>query len=296
MSIGLPSRVDEIQLRERNFYIKRDDLIDPCLSGNKYRKLYSLLHTPFKTYNKIISYGGGQSNAMYSISCLCKKKGWEFHYYTKNLPKILKSSVDGNLELAIKRGMIVHEVAHEEFYEKVEELHSIKEEKTLVVSQGGADEIAAEGIKVLADEINLWKKDKGIKKLSVVLPSGTGSTSVYLASFLDKDISLYTVVLVSDEEFQIKQWKRLSEGPYPSVIPSPKQRFASLYDEHLQMHEELKSETGIEFDLIYAPKTWLNLLKYQHEIEGEIMYIHTGGVSGNETMLQRYLHKKSKKR
>lgn len=296
MYINLPSLVDKVQLRGRDFYIKRDDLIDTCLSGNKYRKLYSLLQTPSQTYCKIISYGGGQSNAMYSIACLCREKGWEFHYYTKTLPKTLKDAVEGNLELAIQKGMIVHEVSHESFYDKVEELHNIKEEKSLVISQGGADESASLGVEVLAQEINQWRKDNNIKKLSVVLPSGTGSTSLYLASFLDKDIILYTVVLVGDDDFQTKQWKRLSDGPYPHILASPKQKFAKPYDEYKQMHEELKAETGIVFDLIYAPKTWIYMLKHLYKEDGEIMYIHTGGVSGNETMLQRYEHKQKVKR
>ncbi|MDQ6981063.1 MAG: 1-aminocyclopropane-1-carboxylate deaminase, partial [Ghiorsea sp.] len=45
-------------------FVKRDELIDPLLSGNKYRKLYSLIQTPSETYSTLISYGGTQSNAM----------------------------------------------------------------------------------------------------------------------------------------------------------------------------------------------------------------------------------------
>jgi 1-aminocyclopropane-1-carboxylate deaminase/D-cysteine desulfhydrase-like pyridoxal-dependent ACC family enzyme len=42
---------------------------------------------------------------------------------------------------------------------------------------------------------------------------------------------------------------------------------------------------GIEFDLLYAPAMWEALLEQTQE---EILYIHSGGVSGNETMLKRY--------
>ncbi len=294
MSSKLPSRIDLVKFRGRSLYIKRDDLIDPCLSGNKYRKLYTLTQTSSNTYSKVISYGGAQSNAMLSIACLCKKKGWEFHYYMKSLPSYLKDNLEGNLAQALDRGMIVHEVPHETYEKKIEELKSLDEEGSLLISQGGADELASKGLSLLAQEINVWRVEKNIKNLTVVLPSGTGSSSLYLRTFLDKEIELCTVVLVGDEAFQLEQWQRLSKGPYPKILPSPKKKFAKPYDEYLKMYQELKKETGIEFDLIYAPKTWIYFISELFEKETEILYVHTGGVMGNKSMLKRYTHKDKK--
>jgi len=293
----IPSRVDLVKFRDRKIYVKRDDLLHDCLSGNKYRKLYTLIQTPSEKYTKIISYGGAQSNAMLSIACLCKSKGWTFHYYTKNLPKVLKEGVEGNLELAIAEGMIVHEIAHKDFDKEIMELKDIQEEKTLVISQGGADQTAQEGVSLLAKEIKVWKKEQGVDKLSVVLPSGTGTTALYLKSMLDEGIAVYTSVLVGDEVYQRQQWRKLSEGPYPEVFPSKKKmKFAKPYDEFLQIHEELFASTSITFDLIYAPLTWIQMLENLRDKDGEILYIHTGGVSGNGTMLQRYKHKQARRR
>lgn len=271
--------------------------MDNCLSGNKYRKLYTLLHTPSNTYTKIISYGGTQSNAMYAISCLCKLKGWEFHYYTRRLSTHLKDTVEGNLELALANGMHLHEVNYEDFDVKIKELKIIAEDKTLVISQGGADAIAKEGVTALANEINIWKESKGIKKLCVVLPSGTGTTALYLQEGLDTDIEVYTSVLVGDEAYQNEQWQRLSTPPYPKILSSDKKRkFAKPYDEYLEIYKELEEQTGIVFDLIYAPLTWMQMMKSLAQLDGEILYIHTGGVSGNKTMLERYEYKKKRQR
>ena len=44
-------------------------------------------------------------------------------------------------------------------------------------------------------------------------------------------------------------------------------------------------DSGIEFDLLYAPAMWMALIEQTDE---EILYIHSGGVSGNESMLKRY--------
>ncbi|MDX9756361.1 MAG: 1-aminocyclopropane-1-carboxylate deaminase/D-cysteine desulfhydrase, partial [Sulfurimonas sp.] len=66
-SLKIPSEIDKIFLDGRAFYVKRDDLVDPFLAGNKFRKLYALLQTPSNKLNQIISYGGTQSNAMLAI-------------------------------------------------------------------------------------------------------------------------------------------------------------------------------------------------------------------------------------
>ncbi len=294
MPLPLPSRIDRVQLRGRSFYVKRDDLIHLCLSGNKYRKLYTLLQTPSDTYDTIISYGGAQSNAMLSIACLCRLKGWTFHYYTKTLSSYLENTIKGNLEQALKQGMHLHEIEHEDFYEKTQELKTLHEKKSLLISQGGADEIAKEGVTELAKEINAWRKEVKIQRLNVVLPSGTGTTALYLNDALDKEIELYTSVLLGDDAYQLQQWKRLSDGAYPKILPRDKKRkFAKPYSEYLQIHQELEKQTGISFDLIYAPKTWMEMLDYFDE-QAQILYIHTGGVSGNETMLQRYKHIESR--
>jgi len=69
------SPISKISLDGRVFYVKRDDLIDPFLAGNKYRKLYTLLQTPPNKLTKVISYGGTQSNAMLAIAACVNKKG-----------------------------------------------------------------------------------------------------------------------------------------------------------------------------------------------------------------------------
>ncbi len=231
---------------------------------------------------------------MYAIACLCRQKGWEFHYYTKSLPQYLKDGIEGNLEFALQEGMILHEVSHELYASKVEELQGVRNDKTLLISQGGADALAKEGVYLLADEINQWKKKTDLDKLNVVLPSGTGTTALYLNEVLGDGITLFTSVLVGDEAYQVKQWQKLSNPPYPQIFKTDKKRrFAMPYPEYLKVQQELHDETGIVFDLIYAPLTWLQMCEQLGE-DTEILYIHTGGVSGNKTMLERYVYKQRK--
>lgn len=97
------SPLSKITLEGREFLVKRDDLIDPYLAGNKYRKLYTLLQTPSTTYDTLISYGGTQSNAMLALAALCQKKKWNFIYYTKKLSTTQKDESTGNYAEKMKK-------------------------------------------------------------------------------------------------------------------------------------------------------------------------------------------------
>lgn len=280
-SLKIPSKISKIVLDARVFYVKRDDLIDPFLAGNKFRKLYTLLQTPSNKLDKIISYGGTQSNAMLAIAAMCKEKKWEFIYYTKPLSDTLKNENCGNFYHAKKLGMQHFEIEHQYYKDFIASLRFNLDEKTFIVDQGGAVMEAKEGLRVLAEEIR--EADLGVKSLAT--PSGTGTTALFLALMLP-EYKIYTIPCVGDEAYLREQISSFHKIPDNLIIlkPQKKYHFAKPYKEFLEIGQKL-FESGIEFDLIYAPSLWISLLGQTDE---EIIYIHSGGVSGNESMLKRY--------
>ncbi len=272
-----------------SFYIKRDDLIDPLLSGNKYRKLYALINTAPDTFTDIISYGGVQSNAMLSIAALCHQKEWKFNYTTKTLPDHLRNNPTGNLKKALELGMYLNEVSPIDYQDAVNALNTQNSTpKTLVIPQGGADPLAQQGVNVLADEIKNWMAENSLESLNVITPSGTGTTAYYLAQALP-NVDVYTTALVGTTEYLKQQMLLLGKLPenLHFIQTQKKYRFGHLYPEYLAIQKELE-RGGIVFDLLYAPKTWLALLENIPLMTGPVLYVHSGGVSGNETMLERY--------
>jgi len=278
--------------RGSSYYLKRDDLIDPYLSGNKYRKLFALTQLPDEAVDTLVSYGGNQSNAMLSIAALCQKKGWKFDYYTKEIPAYLKANPLGNLAVSLSLGMRVHPLEHHNYEQKILELsHTPLPIRKLLVRQGGADPLAEQGIKILADEILAWSEEMKIEKLNVVTPSGTGTTAYYLAKSLP-NVTVLTTPLIATEAYLLEQMSILGEIPKNLTILQTQAtyRFGHLYKSFLKVYREFEV-TGIEFDLLYAPKLWLALDENRANISGEILYVHSGGISGNETMLERYAYK-----
>lgn len=275
------SPISRIILEGREFLVKRDDLIDPYLAGNKFRKLYTLLKTSNYAFNKIISYGGTQSNAMLAIAAMCKQKGWEFLYYTKPVSNTQKAQNNGNYYHAIKLGMKHIEIEEEFYKDYISSLRIDLDDKTFMIDQGGAVEEAKIGLEVLANEIR--KASLGVR--SVATPSGTGTTALFLAIALP-EYKVYTTPCVGDVAYLREQMSALHKIPKNLIIlqPEKKYHFAKPYREFIDIYQKLL-KVGIEFDLLYAPAMWKTLLEQTDE---EILYIHSGGVSGNESMLQRY--------
>lgn len=278
------SPLSTLVVQGREFLIKRDELFDPYLSGNKYRKLHKLLHTPSGKYKTIISYGGTQSNAMLALAALCKEKKWHFIYYTKKIAQIQKEQTIGNFFQALTFGMEHRELENELYRDFIATLDINLDADSYLVHQGGADSIAREGLEVLAQEIREQNPD--VK--SVATPSGTGTTALYLALAL-KEYTVYTTPSIGDVAYLKEQMRALSAIPDNLVIlePAKKYHFAKPYKEFYEIYCETK-EAGIEFDLLYAPSLWLTLLQLTRE---KILYVHSGGVSGNESMLERYKKK-----
>ena len=188
------SPIEKIIFNEEKYFIKRDDLLHKDFSGNKARKFYYFLKNDLPNIKKIISYGSAQSNAMYSLSVLCKIKGLEFDYYVDHIATFLKENPTGNYKFAKEFGMNIKE----------ESLPLIIQEDELLISEGGAIKEASFGIKVLADEIIYWANENQIKNLKVFLPSGTGTTALYLQKYLPFEV--LTCACVGDEEYLLKQF------------------------------------------------------------------------------------------
>jgi len=187
--------------------------------------------------------------------------------------------------------MQLHEVAVDAYNQEVDALKSQEEKDCLLIAQGGADPLAQQGIQKLAFEINDWRCRHGVDPLHVVTPAGTGTTAFYLAKALP-DAELLTTPSVGDKDYLMAQMSHLGEVPETLHIIEnrKKHHFAKPYPELLSIYKELLN-AGIEFDLIYGALMWHTLFEHIDEIEGVILYVHSGGLMGNATMLERYRHK-----
>lgn len=282
-----PSPFEKRTFNQQTFYLKRDDLLDKDFSGNKARKFHSFLTHDFPHITRVVSSGSNQSNAMYSLSVLARLKGWEFIYVCDHIPSFLKENPMGNYKAALENGMKIVESSMRE-----EEVQRWLDERSLHVEEGGRQCEAEEGVKRLAKELVDDAKRHGLSDPYLFLPSGTGTTALFLQKHLP--FPVFTCNTVGDSAYLQKQWEMVEPNLnfYPTILETKqKYHYGKLYVEFYVLWKRLKDELGVEFDLVYDPVGWTALLEHLPRLEGTPMYVHQGGLLGNVSMLARYARK-----
>ena len=275
------------------FLLKRDDLLHPEFSGNKARKFAWLLNHDFPHINTVISYGSAQANSLYSIAALAKLKGWRCEFYVSRIPSWLKANPIGNYLGALTLGADIIETGEDDCESYIRQVRK-PTKNCLYVPEGGQCQWAEYGVAQLADELVNQLTSFGKEQYVAALPSGTGTTALYLHKALaDSGISVITCPCVGGEGYLRDQFQSLGEKSHPQILTlDNKHHFGKLYHQDYQIWQSLLAQTQVEFDLLYDPMMWRCLLPWlSHHQEHKLVYIHQGGLLGNQSMLPRYERK-----
>ncbi|WP_261815398.1 1-aminocyclopropane-1-carboxylate deaminase/D-cysteine desulfhydrase [Vibrio gallicus] len=287
------SPITQHDFQNFTFYLKRDDQLHQHFSGNKARKFMQLLKNPPQGIDTIIGTGSIQANSLYSLAALCRIKKWKLEFYTHNIPDWLKQKPTGNYRGALELGAQIIECKdiHPQYY-----IENVRQPQAncLVVPEGGRSQLAESGIKGLAQEIISWSRFRANKQFVLALPSGTGTTALYLHKYLKRhNIPVITCACVGGNAYLKKQWQELGEADTPTILQSQyKHHFGKLYKNEYVLWQALLKQTMVEFDLLYDPYMWQCLLPWiKNNPNKELIYLHQGGLLGNETMQPRYQRK-----
>lgn len=146
----------ELEARKVVLWIKRDDKIDPNVSGNKWRKLkYNVLQCERNKNIGILTFGGAFSNHLVATAAACKKAGLKSIGVVRG--DELNTQSNGTLKMCAELGMQLHFVSrqeyqlrHERFYH--EELLA-EFSNHFIVPEGGANYWGMIGCQEIVPEI-----------------------------------------------------------------------------------------------------------------------------------------------
>ncbi len=265
-----------------SLFIKREDLIHPHISGNKFRKLkYNLAQAKKENKDTLLTFGGAFSNHILAVAAAGKEYGFETIGIIRG--EELKDKIDENptLRKAREFGMILDFVSREVYRDKqdsgfIEALHN-KHGDFYVIPEGGTNDLAVKG----CEEI-LTKDDA---KFDFICCSvGTGGTISGLincsksgqqvlgfpalkGSFLTEDICRFVAnpnwELIDDYHF----------GGYGKVS-----------EQLIQFINQFYRDYKIPLDPIYTGKMVFGVLdlidKNYFPDNSKILIIHTGGLQG----------------
>ena len=204
MILQLPAQkipIQEIPINKKvKLFIKREDLIHPDISGNKYWKLFFninnyLTQNPEKPY--IITFGGAFSNHIAAVSAVGNLTGIPTLGMIRGEELKDKWRENPTLVFARKNGMNLQFVSREEYRHKEKLTEFLKAEfpDALVVPEGGTNKEAVKGIKMMLND-----ETKDFDYLCTAV--GTGGTISGISEFCEENQKVMGFQAVMDRSLE----------------------------------------------------------------------------------------------
>lgn len=289
------SIIQEIEFSHNNstyaLSIKRDDLIDDLVSGNKWRKLkYNLAQASHKEKKGILTFGGAYSNHLIASAKAANLAGIEAIGIVRG--DELTPESNQTLQNCASLGMKLVFITRSEYkkrndYDYIKQIQS-KYPDFFVIPEGGANYYGMVGCMEIANEIPKFYDH-------VFTAMGTGTTASGLRVSLDINSHLHVVTALkgnNDRQYVkdlIMQFTHdeSETNDYLTMISFYEDQFGGYgkwNDKLAQLVKSFYSQTNIKTDLIYTVKVIhkiIELIDRKDIKEDEtILMIHTGGIQG----------------
>ncbi|KPE49257.1 1-aminocyclopropane-1-carboxylate deaminase/D-cysteine desulfhydrase [Chryseobacterium indologenes] len=287
MRLTVPSEpvpIQEISVDNNiKLFIKREDLIHPYISGNKYWKLFYNINryldkNPEKPY--IITFGGAFSNHIAAVAATGNAAGIPTLGVIRGEELRDKWRDNPTLLFARRNGMNLKFVTREEYRhkEKLTEFLQLEFPEALVVPEGGTNEEAVEGVKMM---LNNQTKDFDYLCTAV----GTGGTIAGISKFCEENQKVTGFKVVDDDSLENKIVELTSRKNY-DLIDSCFGGYGKIKDENIRFINDFKEKYGIPLEPVYTGKMMQKVFELIDEgyfpEHSRILCFHTGGLQGIE--------------
>jgi 1-aminocyclopropane-1-carboxylate deaminase len=264
-------------------WIKRDDLIHPVISGNKWRKLkYNLDHALSLGADTLISMGGTYSNHLHALAYLGKILGLKTIGIIRGerpnpLTPTLQDMADWGMEL---RFVSRSDYRNYRNYKHWQGLPGIKPNQYWL-PEGGASALALKGIAGLVDEID-------IPYDVLCVACGTGATMAGLITAVDAKKSVLGFVALKNAHFLQNDVQSFLNRDYDNGKLFQDYHcggFAKTKPALVHFMNQFEQLTLIPLEPVYTAKMLYGLyelIKTNYFKPGQrIIALHTGGLQGN---------------
>ena len=284
--------------RNISLYIKREDLLHPEVSGNKFRKLkYNLLRAKERNHETLLTFGGAYSNHIAAVAAAGHLLGFKTIGIIRGeeLEKDIHITLLKNptLRYAVSKGMKLKFVSREEYRRKstAEFIENLRTQlgDFYLLPEGGTNEFAVKGCgEILSEE------DKEFDH--ICCPVGTGGTIAGIinsaqphqtvlgfpalkGNFLSEEISRFTTS---------ENWKLITDYHFGG--------YGKVSAELINFINEFSNKYHIPLDPVYTGKMFFGIFdlveKGAFPQNSRILAVHTGGLQGIEGMNLQLAKKK----
>ena len=276
-------KVQLILPKNIQIFLKREDLLHPHISGNKFRKLkYNLLEARKLKVNTILTSGGAFSNHILATAAAAKENDFKAIGVIRGEELVNQYKENPTLVLAEQFGMKFYFVDRETFRLKNDNdfIAELKNEfgDFYLVPEGGTNDLAIKG----CEEI-LTNDDSDFDYICCAVGTGGTISGLINSSNIEKHKIIGFSALKGDflnddiRKFAKQDnWKLITDyhfGGYGKVKP-----------ELITFLNEFYAQTRIPLDPIYTGKMMFGIVdlieKGFFPDNAKILAIHTGGLQG----------------
>lgn len=275
------SPVNKIELEPfSNLFVKRDDLIDPYISGNKWRKLKYIL-SKAKAENKthLVTFGGAYSNHLVATAAAASRTGFKSTAFVRG------EEVRNEMLLLCSLFGMTLVFTDRESYKDKQALFNKKFENdndAFFIDEGGASPEAVLGCaEIIAELISEYDH--------IFCAAGTGTTAAGLLEGIKKNnlnAKLHIIPALKNGFF-IKDEILKYTADCDNLMLHPNYHFggyAKTTSELLDFVKNFVAKTGLLIEPVYTAKMFYAIcdLQKQNTIKAheKILAIHTGGLLG----------------
>lgn len=159
-------------------WCKRDDLLHPQISGNKWRKLSKPLHDFTQSApSHVLSFGGPYSNHLHALAYCCKQLNIKFtavirgaYLQDQALNQTLKDLKDWDTQLVFVDKQSYQKRTDLDYLAKLRTEHNAD----IIIPEGGSQPDALFGMQTMIDEITAANSSKPFD--AILLPVGSGAS------------------------------------------------------------------------------------------------------------------------
>ena len=272
--------------RKIEVYIKREDLIHPFVSGNKFRKLkYNLAEAKKQNCDTLLTFGGAFSNHIAATAAAGNLQDFKTIGIIRGDELVGKIKDNPTLKYAADQGMEFKFVSREIYRNKNEVglIENLKAEfgDFYLIPEGGTNELAVKGCAEI-----LTEEDKKFDFITCAVGTGGTIAGIIKSSLPNQQVLGFPAVKGDFLQNEIRNfvtdcnWQLLNGFEFGGYGKVTSELIASM--------NAFYAETQILLDPIYTAKMVFGvkslISKGFFPDNCKILMIHTGGIQGIEGM------------
>lgn len=274
--------------------IKREDLLHPFVSGNKFRKLkYNLLQAKAENQETVLTFGGAFSNHIAAVAYAGKEQGFKTIGVIRGEELFDKIEENPTLRFAQENGMQFEFVSREDYRLKneISFLENLKQKfgDFYLVPEGGTNELAVKG----CEEI-LTAEDADFNYVCCAVGTGGTISGLINSAFPNQKILGFPALkgdfLMDEIRIFVKNenWELISDYHFGG--------YGKINLELVEFINAFFEENKVPLDPVYTGKMVFGVIDMIHKnyfpTHSKILLIHTGGLQGIDGMNLKLKQKK----